>query len=296
MPSLKLGKSKSSETKEESVSSESKMEMTRKSGQDNNNPTDLQLPPPRLLLPTNDCSGYNGFPSDYVDDQRSLTSASAIYDRNGKGYLDSAERALRNLDTQNKGYLDMDKIYFIMETLQKEQSKTSALVDLIRQEQRKTMNLKKVVVALFVFSVLLALANVGTSFAAAKLAQDTSVQITTNDLLSHGSGERVGTTSKYVSIPMNPLDAETRRRLASTVNDLEMTDSSSMQQQQQRHRQTLEERLLQSICTSATTENGSTSRTCEIVGTISYADAIQIYWSFCPNWPQQPVCRGGGVD
>jgi hypothetical protein len=268
---MPLFKSKSPDKKElESVPTES--------SQGSGDKMKDSLPAPRLLLPT---EGFTGFPSDF--DQRSLTSASAMFDRDGKGYLDPTERALRSLDTDNQGRLDMDKICYIMESLQQEQSKSSSLIGMIRKEQQKTMNLKKVIIALAVFSVLLALSNVGTSFAAAKLAQDTSIQSQTNDLLAQDSGLRVGTTSKYVSVSMEPVDADTRRKL-SAIDD---TSSS--------HRRTLEERMLQDICTTATSD-GSTTTTCEVVGTISYADAIQIYWSFCPNWPQQPVCRGGGVD
>ena len=41
---------------------------------------------------------------------RRLTEVSSKYDRDGKGYLNETERALRRLDSTNKGFLEDDKV------------------------------------------------------------------------------------------------------------------------------------------------------------------------------------------
>jgi hypothetical protein len=140
-----------------------------------------------------------------------LSQASARFDRNGKGYLDDTERALRQMDSQNKGFLDVDKVYHIMDSLQNEQKRNADLTRTLLDEQKKALNMKKGLIALSVFAVLLALANVGTSFAAATLAKDTSVYH--SDLVSAANGERLGVTSKLVSITAQPLSEDSRRRL-----------------------------------------------------------------------------------
>jgi hypothetical protein len=139
-----------------------------------------------------------------------LSQASAKFDRNGKGYLDDTERALRNMDSQNKGFLDVDKVYHIMDSLQKEQKRNSDLTRALLDEQKKALNMKKGIIALSVFAVLLALANVGTSFAAATLAKDTYVNH--SDLVTV-NGDRVGVTSKLVTVTAQPLTEDSRRRL-----------------------------------------------------------------------------------
>ena len=111
-----------------------------------------------------------------------LSFVSQQYDRNGKGYLDPTESMLRQLDTENRGHLDVNKVYDLMVALQ--------------TEQKKAMNLKRLVIVLAAFSLLLALSNIGTSFAAAILAKDLSVSDGSNDLNVRASGQRAGTTPK----------------------------------------------------------------------------------------------------
>jgi hypothetical protein len=109
-----------------------------------------------------------------------LTMVSQQYDRDGKGYLDETEEKLRKLDTENTGVVSLDKVFRIMEQLQ--------------QEQKKSMSLKKIVIALSCFAFLLAIANIGTSFTAAKLAQDTNVNAA-GDFVSKETGMRLSTRS-----------------------------------------------------------------------------------------------------
>jgi len=119
-------------------------------------------------------------------DNVGLSVVSQQYDRGNKGYLDPTESMLRQMDEENRGYLDVHKVYELMVTLQ--------------SEQKKAMNLKRIVVVLAVFSLLLALSNIGTSFAAAMLAKDLSVSQdgdgSSNDLKVRLTGVRAGTTPK----------------------------------------------------------------------------------------------------
>lgn len=149
--------------------------------------------------------------------RRGLTEVSAMFDRHGKGYLDDTERALRRMDSQNAGSLGIDKVCMIFESLQAEQERSAELLEALRVENKKSLSLKRGVIALAVFAVILALANIGTSFAVSKLVKDTTV--TNGDLVALNSGARLGTTSKLISIDMQPVDETTRRRLtAATIN------------------------------------------------------------------------------
>ena len=68
---------------------------------------------------------------------------------------------MRNLDRSNRGHLTNDSVYKLMQ----EQM----------AQQRQLFKFKKIMIGLSVLVVLLTLSNLGTSFAAAYLAKDTSV-------------------------------------------------------------------------------------------------------------------------
>lgn len=109
-----------------------------------------------------------------------LSRVSQMYDINGDGVLDEAERAMRNLDDTGRGYLTNDKVYELMNNHLKMQK------DLFR--------FKKLVIGLAVFVVLLTLSNLGTSFAAAYLAKDTTTN-DNNELVDTTTNEAVSTQS-----------------------------------------------------------------------------------------------------
>jgi len=90
--------------------------------------------------------------------KRNLTKISNKYDLDGDGILDEAEQAMRDHDTEDRGFLTNDEIYSIV----KEQLRA----------QRRAGHMKRLIVALIAFVVLLALANLGTSLASAILAKD----------------------------------------------------------------------------------------------------------------------------
>lgn len=201
-----------------------------------------------------------------------LSEVSKQYDRNGKGFLDDAERALRNLDSDNLGYLTVDKMYSVMETLQKEQKQSSDLLAVLEQQQRQMISLKKSILLLVGFAVLLAISNIGTSFAAARLAKEVKVSSDTGDLVDLNSGQRVAVTEKIVNFDIQPVSPERRRKL----NEL-------------------------SVCNRATGNanrgNGNQEDTCTIAGTLSYNDMVKFHQQFCNGWsPGKQGCTGGGVS
>jgi len=221
----------------------------------------------------------NGKPS------RVLSKVSTLYDRDNKGYLDPTEEALRRMDSQGRGYLDMEKVYSIMQSLQEEQKKSAKLIEGFQKEQKRATSLKRGVIYLCFFAILLALSNIGTSFAAARLAKDTDVDTSSNDLMNKANGKRVATTTKLVEVSLFPLDdfadgsgldANTlgrRRRQLREVEDLACNDVYS-----------------QSFNGTEWDDGDVPDRirngiACEPLGRIDYTNAIILYQQFCPNWP-----------
>ena len=121
-----------------------------------------------------------------------LSRVSRLYDIDGDGKLNAAEQAMRDLDTAGVGHISNEKVYRIME-------QQLAL-------QHQMFNMKRVVIGLIAFSVILALSNLGTAFAAASLAKDTSVSQPTTAVsgvsptLQDKAGHDLATLSKGVSI------------------------------------------------------------------------------------------------
>lgn len=137
-----------------------------------------------------------------------LTAISAKYDIDGSGELDEAEQAMRDHDVSNRGHLTNEEIY--------------AIVKQQLEAKEKAGHMKKIIAGLICFVVLLALSNLGTSLAAAFLAQDLKAD---ND-----AGEEAGppamriaatgeiaaaqsTANKYTGDPMSDEEFYERRRL-----------------------------------------------------------------------------------
>lgn len=130
-----------------------------------NSSSSTNTPPPKMSSP----------------DQRSLSKVSKMYDRAGKGYLDENEQKMRALDTTGAGHLTNQQVYDIL----RESS----------EQNRRVATQRHLIMALGCFATLLALANMGTAFAAAYLAKDT--EITPNgELASKDTHQRVATTAK----------------------------------------------------------------------------------------------------
>jgi hypothetical protein len=109
-----------------------------------------------------------------------LSVTSQKYDLDGDGKLDDAELAMREMDTDNRGYLTNDKVYKVM-------------IDQMNL-QREVFNLKRMAQALVLFIFILSLAMLGTSFAAATLAKDTDV--VNGNLVVKSDGSLVATRSR----------------------------------------------------------------------------------------------------
>lgn len=144
-----------------------------------------------------------------------LSVVSQQYDRTQKGYLDSTELHMRTMDTENAGHLDINKVYEIMKEL--------------RAEQKNSMTLRKIIYALSGFAVLLALANIGTSFVAATLAKESHVDSTTHDLVDKNTGDRVGTTDKIDVVQLferppyfDPEDDNDQRRHLRRLHNIDV--------------------------------------------------------------------------
>lgn len=181
-----------------------------------------------------------------------LSVVSQQYDRTQKGYLDSTELHMRKMDTENAGHLDIDKVYEIMKEL--------------RAEQKNSMTLRKVIYALSGFAVLLALANIGTSFAAATLAKESSVDSHTHDLVDKDTGDRVGTTDK-----IDVFEIWERPSFLDPDDDND----------QRRHLRRLHNVYVDPTLTNATTGTAS----------ISEAGAIEMYGKLCAGFDQAAFNR-----
>lgn len=135
------------------------------------------------------------------DRNYSLTQSEVAWDIDGDGVLDDTEMALKKRDKSRKGFLSKDQMYDLME----ENLKT----------QRDLFKVKKVVAGLVAFTCVLALSNLGTSFAAAFLAKDTTSQ--NGQLTDTKTRKMLGTdTATNVHVSNNKLSEkhEQRRRLA----------------------------------------------------------------------------------
>ena len=86
-----------------------------------------------------------------------LSVVSKQYDRTGKGYLDPTEQAMRQLDESGRGHVPNSVVYDLMQ-----ESVTM---------HKKMATQRHLLIALGCFTVILALANMATAFAAASLAK-----------------------------------------------------------------------------------------------------------------------------
>lgn len=133
-------------------------------------------------------------PSNNTHVDRKLSVVSKMYDIRGDGELDEAELAMRQMDKSGRGYLTNDKVYELMQ-------------DHVHT-QRKLFQFKKIIIGLAVLVVILALSNLGTSFAAAILSKDTVTKVEETiegeefgaDLIDKKSKETVGTQTANDSI------------------------------------------------------------------------------------------------
>jgi hypothetical protein len=130
------------------------------------------------------------------DNRNVLSSVSKRYDVGDKGFLTDIEQEMRGMDSDNVGHLTNAKVSAIV-------SETLAL-------REKTDRMKTWIGILGVFVVILALSNLGTAFAAAWLAKDTTVNESTGVLLMKDSDTPVAVQSYGQT---SNLVLDTRRNL-----------------------------------------------------------------------------------
>jgi hypothetical protein len=145
---------------------------------------------------------------------KALSSRSKMFDIDGDGVLDEAEMAMRDMDTDNCGYLTNDKVYKVM-------------LEQMKLEQ-ELFGLKRMSMVFLVIIIILSLATLGTSFAAATLAKDTNVE-NGNLVAKDGSGV-VGTSSvatTFVVTEGAPPRGEDGRALLNGFVDYQITPLSA---------------------------------------------------------------------
>jgi hypothetical protein len=134
-------------------------------------------------------------PSGLTSTSKVLSQTSMRYDVDGDGKLDPSEKAMRDMDTDNRGYLTNDQVYKVMLEQMKLQQEVFGL---------KRMSL------VFVFIIFfLSLATLGTSFAAASLAKDTDVK--NGILVVKGGDGVVGTSNVALTFTLTEVALSERR-------------------------------------------------------------------------------------
>ena len=119
-----------------------------------------------------------------------MSVISQAYDRTGKGYLDETEKTMRKLDESGKGHLSNDAVYEIL---------------LESTKQTKQLATQRyLLIALGCFTIILALANMATAFAAASLAKDTTVTKTGELAVKGDEGMTITTVSKGKTFTLGP--------------------------------------------------------------------------------------------
>jgi hypothetical protein len=151
----------------------------------------------------------NGLPATSM-----LSDISKKYDVDGDGKLDAAEQAMRDMDTENRGHLSNEKVYKLM----LEEMKL----------QKKIFGLKRILRFLAFVMVVLSLAMLGTSFAAATLAKDTNV--VNGNLVVKEDGSLVATRSRGSRV-VATVDMEYVRRLRRRMFGIETPEDRRLLQE-----------------------------------------------------------------
>lgn len=100
-----------------------------------------------------------------------LSAVSKKYDVNNDGKLDEAEQAMRDLDTEGRGYLTNKEVHSVFQE------------QLLLQKQ--LLFARRLLIFFAALLIILAVANIGVSFAAANLSKDTTTSVSGNVRLTH---------------------------------------------------------------------------------------------------------------
>ncbi|KAL3826637.1 hypothetical protein ACHAXA_009078 [Cyclostephanos tholiformis] len=146
---------------------------------------------------------------------RRLSFFSKQFDVNGDGVLDDAEMAMRNMATSGRGYLTNEQVYKMMQ----EQIKT----------HKQLFRTRRIMFVLLTLVFILALSNLGTSFAAASLAKDTTTS-SNAELTNKYTNEALSTQTAAESIVFESTVIDStdgsRRRLCTVDGDVECETNS----------------------------------------------------------------------
>lgn len=197
-----------------------------------------------------------------INSMSRLSATSRRYDITNKGYLDDTEKALRALDTDNKGELDLERVYQIMKDLQ--------------EQQHKSMNLRRIITGLLMFTSVLAISNLATAFAAVTLAKETT---TGSDAIM-----RVKTTGEPVST--RGIDAVLI--VDSDENTGRRRNQEQQQQQQQQRSLFQHSRMSRALytrtvnCDDSNVWFASTSKVQEAFGSVQMGSSLTLVDNSAP--------------
>lgn len=88
-----------------------------------------------------------------------LSAISRKYDVDGDGKLDEAEQAMRDMDKEGRGFLTNDKVYSIFQQQ--------------LRMQKQLLLAKRLLIFFAMMLIILAVANIGVAFAAARYVRET---------------------------------------------------------------------------------------------------------------------------
>jgi hypothetical protein len=133
-----------------------------------------------------------------------------VYDLDGDGELDEAELAMMQRDKEGRGHLTNEEIYQIV------QDQLS--------HKKDVSHLKKVVCGLVCFVFILALSNLGTSFASAILAKETKVDEESGTMRIKSTNSVMGAQSAATTVTFNAYTNEEYRQRRDKVRRELMAD------------------------------------------------------------------------
>jgi hypothetical protein len=138
----------------------------------------------------------------------STSSADNIYDVDGDGRLDAIEQVMMKYDKDGDGTFSNAEIYDIIQ-------------EQLRAE-RKARNMKRIIVGMGCFLTLLALSNLGTSFAAMFLSKELVADTEEGVMRLQGNGALASVQSAAETVDLIPLsDEEYTQRKLMVLADLE---------------------------------------------------------------------------
>ncbi|KAL3764866.1 hypothetical protein ACHAW5_008482 [Stephanodiscus triporus] len=144
---------------------------------------------------------------------RKLSTFSKKYDVNGDGVLDEAEMAMRTMDRSGRGHLTNQQVYSMMQ----EQLET----------QKQLFRVRRIMFVLLGLVVILAVSNLGTSFAAASLAKDVTIS-SSAEITDKNTHEALSTqtTAEAIEVERVTFEPDGGRRLCDVDGDVECETNS----------------------------------------------------------------------